>query len=261
MSDYAHVDQHYVPHVESARARAQTDPHVRALLSDELDAPAQLGFLLEFYGVAVNMLRPVETSLARGAAACTEAGLDSLSADFVRLYKDAASRRLRLLDDLVQLAWLWRERGGATLDLATMVRRPAGFSALRHAAVRDVAAAESLPLLLLGVELEMAELAIGLGPRLARACERKLGGAVLSRLTYLHAWTEHGALRADDLLERLDELLRAMPELGEPIACAGADALTSLLDVFAECVSRASQVGQIRTSTLVVMPRAVVSSF
>lgn len=248
MSDYAFVDQHYVPHVAHARERASTDACVLALLSDDLDGPAQLRFLLEFYAVGVGMLRPVESSLARGAVACNEWGFDSLAADFERLGKDAASRRLRLLDDFVQLAWLSRERGGEALDLAAWVRRPASASALRHAAVREAAANESLPLMLLGVELELAELAIGLGPRLVRACERKLGGDVLARLTYFHSWTEHAALRADDLLDRLDELLRAVPELGEPTASAGADAVTSLLDVFDDCLARALPAGDVRTT-------------
>jgi hypothetical protein len=251
MSDYPYVDQHYIPHVEHARVRAHCEPQLLALLSDELDAQAQLGFLLEFYAVGVRMLRPVETSLARGAVACSEAGFDSLAADFTRLGKDAASRRLRLLDDFVQLAWLWRERGGASLDLAALVRRPPMTSVLRHAAVREAAATDSLPLLLLGVELELGELAIDFGPRLVRACERKLGGSVLSRLTYLHAWSEHAALRADDLLERVDELLRAVPELGEPTAFAGVDAVASLLDVFADCVARAQEVGHDHTSAVV----------
>jgi hypothetical protein len=251
MSDYAFVDQHYVPHVEHARARAHDDPHLLALLSDELDARAQLGFLLEFYAVGVRMLRPQETLLLRGAVACGDAGFDSLAADFTRQSKDAASRRLRLLDDFVQLAWLWREHGGEALDLASLVRRPAVASVLRHAAVREAAATEALPLSLLGVELELGELAIDFGPRLMRACERKLGSGVLSRLTYLHAWTEHAALRADDLLEHLDDLLRAVPELGEPTALAGVDAVSSLLDVFADCVTRAQEVGCDHTSAVV----------
>jgi hypothetical protein len=252
MSDYLYVDQHYVPHVEHARVRAQGDPHLLALLSDELDARAQLGFLLEFYAVGVRMLRPVETSLQRGAAACVEAGFDSLAGDFWRLSKDAAGRRLRLLDDFVQLAWLWREHGGEALDLAALVRRPPAACALRHAAVRDAAASDSLPLSLLGVELELGELAIDFGPRLVRACERKLGSGVLSRLSYLHAWTEHAALRSDDLQERLDELLRAVPELGEPTASAGIDAVASLLDVFADCVTRTHEVAHEHGSALVV---------
>lgn len=241
MSDYPYVDQHYVPHVEHARVRAQGDPQLRALLSDELDARTLLGFLIEFYAVGVRMLRPVETSLQRGAVGCSEAGFDSLAADFTRLSKDAASRRLRLLDDFVQLAWLWRERGGEALDLAAMVRRSPAACVQRHAEVRDAAAADSSPLALLGVELEIGQLAIDFGPRLVRACERKLGSGVLSRLSYLHAWTEHAALRSDDLLERLDEMLRAVPELGEPTALAGVDAVASLLDVFADCVARANK--------------------
>jgi hypothetical protein len=248
MSDYPYVDQHYVPHVEHVRSRAHGDPHLRALLSDELDGRAQLGFLLEFYAVGVRMLRPVETSLQRAAATCVEAGFDSLAGDFWRLSKDAASRRLRLLDDFVQLAWLWREHGGEALDLASLVRRAPAACVLRHAAVRDAAANDSLPLSLLGVELELGELAIDFCPRLVRACERKLGGEVLSRLSYLHAWTEHAALRSDDLHERLDELLRAVPELGEPTALAGVDAVASLLDVFADCLARAHEVAHDRTS-------------
>jgi hypothetical protein len=251
MSDYAYVDQHHVPHVEGARDRVRRDPAVLALLSDTLDGPAQLRFLLEFYATAVGMLRPVEHSLVLGAIACGEWGFDTIADDFRRMSKDAASRRLRLLDDFVQLAWLWREQGGEAIDLAALVRRPASPAVVRHMAVREAAANNSLPLVLLGVELELAELAIELGPRLVRASERKLGGDVLARLTYFHAWTEHAALRADDLLERLDDLLRSVPELAEPVATAGVDAVTSMLDVFGDCIVRSSTLGRTRPSSFV----------
>jgi hypothetical protein len=250
MSDYAHVDQHYVPHVEAARDEALAHRSLRALLSDELDARALLGFLIEFSALGVRMLRPVEANLRRGAVACSEAGFDSLAADFTRLSKDSASRRLRLIDDLVQLSSLWRERFDAEgLDLGALVRRPAPRAALRHAAVREAAVADTLPFGLIGVELELGVLAMASGSRLLRSCERKLGAAILERASYLHVRSEHAALRADDLLERLDDLLRAVPELGPPIACAGGEALRAQIAVLAACVNRGRRLARASAST------------
>lgn len=252
MSEPSHVDALHVPRVEAARALARNDARLRALLSDELDARGQLGALIEFCAIGVRLLRPVESWLRRAAVGCDEAGFDSLGGDFDRLQRDAASRRLRLIDDFVQLATLWTERGGPALDLGALVRRPLPASAGREAALREAAAAEPLPFGMLGVELELGEFATWFGPQLLRASERKLGSVVLERLTYLQTRTEHAALRTDDLLERLDELLRAVPELAGPIADAGAQVLVAHVEVWGACVERGARLGLTSASVVSV---------
>ena len=241
MSRYPSVDEFYVPHVEPVRALALVDPSVEALLSDQLDASAQLGFLIEFSALGVRLLRPAEDSLRHGASVCLELGLDALGDELRRLGKQAAQRRLLLIDDLVQLAQLWREQvssAGQSLDLAALVRRAPPQAAARHAMIRETASADELPLAALGVELELGQFAVSVGPRLLRACERKLGAQVFVGLSYLQARTDHAALGADSLLECLDELLRATPELGQSIAFAGAEALAAHVEVLAACISR-----------------------
>lgn len=241
MSQYPYVDQHYVPHVKHTRAQAQAHPSLHALLSDQLDATAQLGFLIEFSALGVRLLRPVEDSLARSASVCLAVGLDALGDELRRLGKQAAQRRLLLIDDLVQLAQLWREQvtsAGQSLDLAALVRRPQPEAAGRHGQIREAASAGELPLASLGVELELGQFAVSVGPQLMRACERKLGAQVFAGLSYLRARTDHAALGADGLLERLDDLLRAVPELGQSIAFAGAQALAAHVEVLAACISR-----------------------
>ncbi|PRQ10234.1 hypothetical protein [Enhygromyxa salina] len=241
MLQHPYVDKHYVPHVRRARASAHAHPSLRALLSDELDATAQLGFLIEFSALGVRLLRPVEDSLARGASVCLALGLDALGEELRRLGGQAAQRRLLLIDDLVQLAQLWREQvtsSGQRLDLAALVRRAPPANARHHAQVRGAAWAGELPLASLGVELELGQFAVSVGPKLIRACERKLGAQVFVGLSYLQARTDHAALGADGLLERLDDLLRAVPELGESIASAGAEALSAHVEVLGACISR-----------------------
>ncbi|PRQ02283.1 hypothetical protein ENSA5_25190 [Enhygromyxa salina] len=241
MSDYVHVDQHYVPHVERARERARRAPSLSALLFDEVDARTQLGFLIEFCALGVRLLRPAEDSLRRGVEVCLGVGLDSIAAELDRLGKEAADRRLLLIDDFVQLAQLWREQAAIdspALDLGALVRRPQPAAALRHAATREAACADPLPLALLGVELELGRFALDLGPRLIRACERKLGPRVFAGLTYLQARAEHAALGSDELLGCLDELLWIAPEYGESIALAGADALAAHVAVLEVCLAR-----------------------
>ncbi|KIG14840.1 hypothetical protein DB30_06293 [Enhygromyxa salina] len=241
MLQYPYVDQHYVPHVQPARASAQVHRNVRALLSDELDATAQLGFLIEFSALGVRLLRPVEDSLARAALVCVAVGLDALGDELQRLGTQAAQRRLLLIDDLVQLAQLWREQvssAGRGLDLAALVRRTPPDVAHRHAQLREAASADELPLAALGVELELGQFAVSVGPQLMRACERKLGAQVFVGLSYLQARTDHAALGTDRLHARLDDLLRAAPELGQSIASAGAQALRAHIEVLGACISR-----------------------
>jgi hypothetical protein len=247
MSQYRYVDQHYLPHVEQARAQAQAHPNVRALLSDQLDATAQLGFLIEFSALGVRLLRPVEDSLRRSASACFTVGLDALGDELQRLGKQAAQRRLLLIDDLVQLAQLWREQ----VDLAALVRRPPPTAALvRRAQLREATSADELSFVsILGVELELGQFAVSVGPQLMRACERKLGAQVFVGLSYLQARTDHAALGADNLLERLDDLLGAMPELGQPIAFAGVGALAAHVDVLGACISRGQALADDRSSS------------
>jgi hypothetical protein len=241
MSQYPYVDQQYVPHVERARAQARAHPSVHALLTDQLDATAQLGFLIEFSALGVRLLRPAEDALRRGALMCLAVGLDALGDELRRLGDQAAQRRLLLIDDLVQLATIWSEQvtsAGQRLDLAALVRRTPPPAAGRHARIREAASVDALPLAVLGVELELGQFAVSVGPLLLRACERKLGAQVFVGLSYWKARTDHAALGADDLLERLDDLLRAVPELGESVALAGTEALAAHVDVLGACISR-----------------------
>jgi hypothetical protein len=214
---------------------------VHALLSDQLDATAQLGSLIEFSALGVRLLRPVEDSLRRGARVCLAVGLDALGDELRRLGNQAAQRRLLLIDDLVQLATMWCEQvtsQGQRLDLAALVRRSPPAAAGRHARIREAASADELPLAALGAEIELGHFAVSVGPQLMRACERKLGAQVFAGLRYWQARTDHAALGIDGLLERLDDLLRAVPELGESVASAGVEALGAHVEVLGACISR-----------------------
>jgi hypothetical protein len=257
MSQYPYVDQQYVPHVRRARAQIQAHPNVHALVSDQLDATAQLGFLIEFSALGVRLLRPAEDSLRRGALVCLAVGLDALGDDLRRLGDQAAQRRLLLIDDLVQLATIWSEQvtsAGQRLDLAALVRRAPPPAAGRHMQIREAASADEVPLAALGVELELGQFAVSVGPQLMRACERKLGAQVFAGLSYWQARTDHAALGIDDLLERLDDLLRAVPELGESVALAGIEALAAHVEVIGACISRGRHL--LDDDALVTAPRS-----
>ena len=246
MSDFAHLEQHYLPHVQDTRYATRDDPSVRAVLRDGLDATAQLGFLIEFAAIGVRLLRPGEETLCHAAKVCLAAGFTSLGVELERLGQETAQRRLLLLDDLVQLAELWREQvasAGAALDLAALVRRPAPAAAQRHAALREHAALDELPFDSIAIELELGEFAREFGPRLMRACEAKIGSQVFAGLRYMQARTEHAALGSDSLLEELDGLVRIAPQLGAPMAAAGSAALRAHLDVLAVCVARGRRLG------------------
>lgn len=240
MSEFTHVDHHYLPHVEAARARVHEDPRIRWLLEDS-SATEMLGFLIEFCALGVRMLRPVDGWLRRSARDCLDAGFEELGWALMSASRDEAPRHLLLIDDLVQLSQLWRRQiasDGRSLDLRGLVRREAPASAQRHAVVRETAGQPDLGYLALGIELELDGLSMALGPQLQRACEDRLGSGIYEGLRFIHARTEHAALQNYDWLEILDRLLTVCPELGEPMALVGCEAVDAMLGFFGECIER-----------------------
>lgn len=241
MSRFPNVAAHYLPHVREMRCDLRHRPRVRTLLSDRHEATTLLGFLIEFAAVGVRLLRPAEETLHNAGRVCISAGFNSLGVELGRLAHEAAQRRLLLLDDLVQLADLWRTEvasGATELDLAALVRRPAPAAAQRHAALREHATIDALPFDSLAIELELGELARHLWPTFMRVCEDKIGSRVFEGMRYMQARTEHAALGRDELLGELDGLLRVVPELGPSMAEAGGAAIHAQLDVLELCLAR-----------------------
>ncbi len=251
MSHYPNVEQHYLPFVEIGRARGHADLRVRALLSPAAGRGELLPFLLEFCALGVRMMRPVQGWMERSARACVSAGFIDLGVALRAAARGEDQRHLLLIDDLVQLAELWRSpadpgaRPGPRLDLGALVRREPPESVRSHARIRLAACALERPYLAVGVELELAVLSRYLGPQLIRACERALGSDVLRGLRFIQARSEHGALSEHTWLTQLEALLRVFPEYGEPIAALGSAASDAMLDFVGDCFSSASVGGEI----------------
>lgn len=241
MFQFPKVESHYLPHVATQRGSILRRRHVRTLLGDQLDATSLLGFLIDFAALGVRQLRPTEETLGHAGRVCVAAGFNGLGVELQRLAHEAAQRRLLLLDDLVQLAELWRlevASGATELDLAALVRRPAPAAAQRHAALREHAAIDELPFDSLAIELELGEFARHFWPLFMRGCERAIGPQVFAGMRYMQARVEHAALGRDELLAELDGLLGVVPELGASVGAAGCAALTAQLDVLEVCLAR-----------------------
>lgn len=244
MSETKHVDQNYLPHVQQARACAASHPSLRALLSDEIGATVQLGTLIEFCAIGVRLLRPLEDSLRRAMSVCVTVGFDDLGEQLQTCARQAADRRLHLVDDLVQLAQLWREQvlgNEAGLDLRALVRQPAPAAARHHAALHEATPLDELPFMALGVQIELGEFARSFGPRLLRACEHKLGAEIFAGMSYIQQATEDAAIARAGLLSCLDDLLRVAPDFGELIAGAGAEAVSNQIAVWSVCAARGAR--------------------
>ncbi|NVB38443.1 hypothetical protein G6O69_11425 [Pseudenhygromyxa sp. WMMC2535] len=245
MSHYPHVERLYLPRVAPTRARlhaGERDPSLERVLFGELDERELLAFLIQFCALGVRMLRPVESWMRRSGEACVRAGFDELGAQLLATAPGEARRHLLLIDDLVQLSALWRDRVDPRgLDLRTLVRREAPESARRHALIRELTGDPERPWLSLGVELELNELAMALGPRLIRRSGDRLGPEVFAGMRFLQARTEYAALNLELWLDQLEPMLRCMPHLAGPMAAVGSEAQAAMLDFLISCADAPCQ--------------------
>ena len=241
MTQTQYVDQHYVPHVEAARARSAEHPSLQALLGEGLDATEQLASLIEFCAIGVRVLRPLEDTLRRAASVSLTMGRDELAQQLLIGSRRAGERRLLLVDDLVQLAQLWRQQvlgGESRLDLRSLVHQSAPPAAARQVAWLEDSPLDELPFLALGVLIELGEFARSFGTQLMRASEAKLGSEIFECMGYIQAAAEDAALAQDGLRASLDDILRVSPDFGELIAAVGLASVEARIEVWATCVRR-----------------------
>ncbi|MCA9680687.1 MAG: hypothetical protein KC457_00710 [Myxococcales bacterium] len=243
------IETLYLPHVAETRARGRAC--VDAVLPADAQDQAVLGFLIEFCARGVRMLRPVEGWMRRSGQACVDSDLCELGVALLVASRGEKQRHLLLIDDLVQLTELWRRRFGQKLDLGALVRRETP-SARRHAKIREFAGYGEHPWLSLGIELELAELIVDLGPRLMRRCEDQLGSAVYAGMRFVQARVEHAALHRQSWDQQLEALLRDSPRHAEATAIIGCGAVDAMVDFLGECAAQGREVGEVRPAHAVI---------
>lgn len=220
-------DSGYLPTVQSSRALAS----VRVdLLVDRLDgAEVTSAFLLRFLGLRVGPLQAIPLWLEFCAQACD--AKHPQVADGLRAAAQVERlHQLLLLEDLRELFDLVGYTRAQALLMDTHDPRIA-----RHSAIRGLVPTRSEPLVVIGIDLELAELGRELGPALLEVCRKQLGPDV-DGCRFIRARTENAEQRTPARVSCLAGVLQEYGARGHDWAKVAVDVTQSYLGALEACV-------------------------
>ncbi len=236
-----HLQQHYQPHIGTARERITTDPQMSALLDPSTDPLRVLAFLIEFSALGVQMTEPVEDWIKRAGRRCEVLGLTKLGRALIEHAKHEAGHHQMMIDDLGHLAKRWAATGRPPLDTAQLLAQAPTDAMQRYVAIHEDTIASDHPYCQIAIELEIERMSTVLGPALLDGCRQALGADVLAEMSFI---SDHTALDVGHTAmneAELDRLLAERPQAGERLAKTGGDALHIYLDFLGECVGLGDQ--------------------
>ena len=224
------VDTMYLPAVRSSRCVAARRAR---LIANRLYTPTgTLSFLLNFLGMRVGPLHLIPEWLQTSADACA-ADHPAIAAE-LREAAELELRHQRVLNE--DLREIYKHLGG--LDLV----QPLDPRIDRHSQLRGLVPTRSEPLLVLAIDLELAELDRELGPALLHACRRSLG-PLLDGCRFIRARIEDTDHRIQARLARLDAVLECYPQRAHSWAVVATNVTQSYLEALEACADRAASLG------------------
>lgn len=234
--DNKFLRQHYLPHVEQARERITTDPRIGSILDPEIDPLRVLAFLIQFSALGVQMTEPVEGWIRRAGERCQQLGLKQLGRALVSHAKHEAGHHELMIADLKLACERWAALGRPALDPQALLDQPPTDAMKRYVTIHEDTIASARPFAQIAIETEIERMSTVLGPALIEGCRQVLGETVLAAMSFIGEHTEldvgHTAMNEAEL----DKLLATQPELGEPLAQVGRQALHIYLDFLGDCV-------------------------
>lgn len=238
------VDTHYLPFVSASRGRICEQSEA---LVEELATPRDaLGFMLTFLALRIGPLGPIPHWL-RTSAEKLEATHPEIAEALVATAEfEQRHRRETLLEDLIGV----RRRWGA-IDLCALIRQPFDARIERHARLRELVPTTSEPLVVLAVDLELAEFGRVFGPALIDASRRVLGPGGDDCLRFVCARSSTAEARVHARLAQLDGVLAQYPTRGRAWAKVASDVTESYIDALVAGLEHARTLGsQPRRSAL-----------
>lgn len=230
-----HLRAHYVPHVERARQRLDSDEGMARLLDPSTDPSVILAFLIEFSALGVQMTEPVEGWIRGAGERCLELGLTRLGRVLGEHAKHEAGHHRMMINDLHALCLRWESLGKPALDRERLVCQPPTDAMKRYFQIHEDTIASDHPYGQLAIELEIERMSTVLGPLLLGVCREALGQDVLAEMSFISDHTEldvgHTAMNEAEL----DRFLAERPELGPTLAEIGGRALHIYLDFLGDC--------------------------
>jgi hypothetical protein len=219
-------DSGYLPAVQSSRALASV--RVETLVDRLRTREQTLAFLLRFLGLRIGPLQAIPLWLEFCAQACDAKhpqvadGLRA-AAEGERLHQVALFEDLRELFDLV-----------GPVRAQALVTDTEDLRIARHSAIRGLVPTRSEPLVVIGIDLELAELGRELGPALLEVCREQLGPKV-DGCRFIRARTENAEQRTPARVSCLAGVLRQYGARGSDWAKVATDVLQSYLGALEAC--------------------------
>ncbi|KIG15922.1 hypothetical protein DB30_05113 [Enhygromyxa salina] len=221
------VDTKYLPAVIESRRLAAARAK---MIADRLHTPTgTLSFLLNYLSMRIGPLRPIPDWLDTSAEAC-EADHPAIAAEL----RDAAELELlhqRALNE--DLREIYKHLGGLE------VQQPLDPRIDRHSRLRGLVPTRSEPLLVLAIDLELAELDRVLGPALLVACRRSLG-PLLDACRFIRARIEDTNPRIHARHARLCAVLESYPHRALSWAVVATNVTQSYLEALEACADQAA---------------------
>lgn len=228
----------YLPHVQETRARLETEPVVRALLSPDIDPALLERFLIEWSARGAYMTEPVDGWIRGAGERCIELGQVKLGQALITHAKHEAGHHLMTIADARVLVGRWNARRTPELDADALVAQAPTEAMRQYRQVHDEAIGGELPLGQAAIEYEVGYLAVVLVPRILAHVKKVLGQDTLDKLTFLreHAEVDVGHTALNEKM--MEEVLRTRPEVGVQLAAFGARGLDCYLRFLADCLER-----------------------
>jgi hypothetical protein len=219
-------DSGYLPAVASSRALASV--RIDGLI-DRLDtAERTLAFLLRFLGLRIGPLQAIPLWLEICAQAC-DAKHPQVADGLRAAAETEQAHQLLLLEDLRELFDLaGRERAR---ELISDMHDP---RITRHSTIRGLVPTRSEPLIVIGIDLELAELGREFGPRLDEVCREHLGRSV-DGCRFIRARNENAERRTPARVSCLAGVLGQYPARGCDWAKVATDVTQSYLGALEAC--------------------------
>jgi hypothetical protein len=226
MNTHSLFDSGYLPAVQSSRAL--TSARVGVLVNRLHTRESTLAFLLRFLGLRIGPLQDIPRWLKVCAEACDDD--HPQVADGLRAAAKAEqAHQLLLLEDLRELDDLVGH--GRVQDLLADMQDP---RIVRHSTIRALVPTRSEPLVVIGIDLELAELGRELGPALSKVCGEQLGRGV-DGCRFIRARTENAEQRRSARVSCLAGVLRQYPARGRNWAKVANEVTESYLGALEAC--------------------------
>ncbi|WP_426754658.1 hypothetical protein [Myxococcus sp. Y35] len=235
------IDSLYLPHVQSTRARLETEAVMRALLSPDISPTLLERFLIEWSARGAYMTEPVDGWIRGAGERCIALGHVKAGQALITHARHEAGHHLMTIEDARGLARRWNTRHAEQLDADALVAQPPTEAMRQYRQVHDEVISGDLPLGQAAIEYEVGYLAVALVPRILDNVKKVLGQETLDRLTFLteHAEVDVGHTALNERM--LEEVLRSSPEVGPRLAAYGSRGLDCYLRFLGDCLSASQE--------------------